>query len=476
MKNVLDLSLFQLVECIRSGELEREEVLEAYMGQIKRHDGTLRAYLTLNNNLATGNGELQGAPLAIKDNMCTKGLKTTCGSRILANYVPPYDATVVRKVMDAGAAVLGKTNMDEFAMGSSTENSANGPSRNPWGTDRVPGGSSGGSAVAVAAGEAVAALGSDTGGSVRCPASFCGVVGMKPTYGLVSRFGLVAYSNSLEQIGPLARDVRDCALLMNVIAGRDEHDGTSLDTAKENYLCCLERNVKNLRIGVPKEFFGEGTDECVKKEVWKSIGLLEGLGATWQDVELPSLECALSAYYLIAMSEASSNLARYDGIRYGCRQEDAGLEWTSSYSKTRGAGFGKEVKRRIILGTFALSAGYYEGYYLKALKARTLMREDFGRLFKRFDVLLGPTTPTTAFRLGERAEDPLAMYMTDIDTVPANLASIPAISVPCGFAGGLPVGLQIMGPPLSEGKILTVAKHVEEELGLDLRPPGLRRS
>jgi aspartyl-tRNA(Asn)/glutamyl-tRNA(Gln) amidotransferase subunit A len=318
---------------------------------------------------------------------------------------------------------------------------------------------------------AVAALGSDTGGSVRCPASFCGTVGLKTTYGLMSRYGLVAFANSLEQIGPLTRDVRDCALIMNVIAGYDEMDGTSLEAAKEDYMSYLEKDVKGLRVGVPMEFFGEGTDEAVKKEVWDCIHILEGMGATWEEAELPTLKYALPTYYLTAMSEASSNLARYDGIRYGVRTEDVGMDWSASYSKTRGAGFGSEVKRRIILGTFALSAGYYEGYYLKALKVRTLMRKDFERLFKKFDVLVGPTVPTPAFKIGERVDDPLAMYMTDIDTVAINLAGIPALSLPCGFARGLPVGLQIIAPPLGEGRIFMVAKRVEEELGLDLKPP-----
>lgn len=414
--------------------------------------------------------KLSGAPIAIKDNICTKGLRTTCGSKLLEDYIPPYDATVVSRLKEAGAVILGKTNMDEFAMGSSTENSAFFPSKNPWDRSRVPGGSSGGSAVAVAAREAAAALGSDTGGSVRCPASFCGIVGLKPTYGLVSRFGLVAFANSLEQIGPMTRDVRDCALMMNIIAGYDEMDGTSVNRPREDYLSYLDMDIRGVRIGVPKEFFGEGTEEGVAKEVWRSIHILESLGGEYNETTLPTLRYALPTYYLIAMSEASSNLARYDGIRYGVRAEDEGMDWSASYSRTRSP-FGMEVKRRIILGTFALSAGYYEGYYLKALKVRTLIRRDFERLFKEFDVVVGPTVPTTAFKLGEKVEDPLAMYMTDIDTVTINLAGIPAISVPCGFSNGLPVGLQIMAPPFMEGKLLTVAKRIEEELKLNLNPP-----
>lgn len=472
---IIDYSLFELVDAVKSGDVAKEEVFAAYRQQIADHDKALRAYLTLNEDMRTSaSGVLEGAPIAIKDAICTKGIKTTCASKILSNYVPPYDATVVKRLKDEGAVIAGKTNLDEFAMGSSTENSAVCPSRNPWDTARVPGGSSGGSAVAVAAREAVAALGSDTGGSVRCPSSFCGTVGLKPTYGLLSRYGLVAFANSLEQIGPITRDVRDCALMMNVMAGRDGFDETSLDAKKEDYLSYLDKDVKGMSIGVPKDFLAEGTEKGVSDEVWRCVSLLEKLGASWEEAELPTLKYSLPAYYLIAMSEASSNLARYDGIRYGSRQEDEGMDWSSSYSKTRGAGFGPEVKRRIILGTFALSAGYYEGYYLKALKVRTLIIKDFERLFKRYDVLVGPTMPTTAFKIGEKVEDPVAMYRSDIDTVPINLANIPALSLPCGFSGGLPVGLQIMGPPLSEGRIFTVAQRLEDELGLDLRPPLVR--
>ncbi|MEM4643753.1 MAG: Asp-tRNA(Asn)/Glu-tRNA(Gln) amidotransferase subunit GatA [Candidatus Methanomethylicaceae archaeon] len=466
-----ELTLFELSESLRSGELTWEDAVEAYCEQIKRYDDDLNAYITVNGVEQKPVGEkLSGAPIAIKDNICTKGLRTTCGSKLLEDYIPPYDATVVRRLKEAGAVILGKTNMDEFAMGSSTENSAFFPSKNPWDRSRVPGGSSGGSAVAVAAREAAAALGSDTGGSVRCPASFCGIVGLKPTYGLVSRFGLVAFANSLEQIGPMTRDVRDCALMMNIIAGYDEMDGTSVNRPCEDYLSYLDMDIRGIRIGVPKEFFGEGTEEGVAKEVWRSIHILESLGGEYNETTLPTLRYALPTYYLIAMSEASSNLARYDGIRYGVRAEDEGMDWSASYSRTRSL-FGMEVKRRIILGTFALSAGYYEGYYLKALKVRTLIRRDFERLFKEFDVVVGPTVPTTAFKLGEKVEDPLAMYMTDIDTVTINLAGIPAISVPCGFSNGLPVGLQIMAPPFMEGKLLTVAKRIEEELKLNLNPP-----
>jgi len=472
MREILEMTLFQLVQAIKGETVSKEDVFGAYMKNISEKDGDFKAYLTVNDKFAEVNGgALEGAPIAIKDNICTKGLRTTCASKILDNYIPPYDATVVVRIKQAGGQITGKANMDEFAMGSSTENSGYFPSRNPWDKSRVPGGSSGGSAVAVAAREAVASLGSDTGGSVRCPASFCGVVGLKTTYGLMSRFGLIAFANSLEQIGPLTRDVRDCALMMNVVGGHDERDGTSLNVKKEDYLSYLGRDVKGMKFGVPREFIGEGTNEGVKKAVWHCVHLLEGYGAKWDEVELPSVKYALPAYYLIAMSEASSNLARFDGIRYGIREEDEGLDWSTSYSKTRGKGFGKEVKRRIILGTFALSSGYYEAYYLKALKVRTLIKKEFEMLFKKYDALLGPTMPGPAFKLGEKVDDPLAMYITDIDTVSINLAGIPALSLPCGFEQGLPLGLQIMAPHLCEGRIFTIANKIEEGLRLDLRPP-----
>lgn len=468
---IVDFTLFELINAIKNDNLSWEDVIDCYISRIKKIDDDLKAYITINENIESVNlnSPLAGAPLAIKDNICTKGLRTTCGSKILENYIPPYDATVVARLKEAGAVILGKTNLDEFSMGSSTENSAFFPSRNPWDKSRVPGGSSGGSAVAVAAREAIAALGSDTGGSIRCPASFCGIVGLKPTYGLVSRFGLIAFANSLEQIGPMTRDVRDCALLMNIIAGYDELDGTSINKENENYLTYLNKEVKNMKMGVIKELFGEGTEEGVIKEVWNAIHTLENLGMEYREVSLPTIKYALPAYYLIAMSEASSNLARYDGIRYGVRIDDEGLDWSKAYSKTRSL-FGKEVKRRILLGTFALSAGYYEDYYLKALKVRTLVKRDFERLFKEFDVLVGPTMPTVAFKIGEKMKDPLEMYMIDIDTVPVNLAGLPAISIPCGFSQGLPVGFQIIGPPLMEGKLITVAKKLEEELNLNLSP------
>jgi len=465
---ILDLTLFELINSIENGDVIWEDVIDAYFERIKRYDEEVRAYITINEKIKNekhNNGILKGIPIAIKDNICTKGLRTTCGSKILENYIPPYDATVIKKLKEAGAVIIGKTNMDEFAMGSSTENSAFFISKNPWDKTRVPGGSSGGSAIAVIMKEAVAALGSDTGGSIRCPASFCGIVGLKPTYGLVSRFGLIAFANSLEQIGPMTRDVRDCAFLLNIIAGYDEMDGTSINRPNEDYLKYLNKDIKGMRIGIPKEFFGEGTDENVIKEIWKSIHILENLGVKYEETNLPMVKYALPAYYLIAMSEASSNLARYDGIRYGVRIDEEGMDWSTAFSYNRKL-FGKEVKRRIILGAFALSAGFYEEYYVKALKIRTLIRRDFERAFKEFDVLITPTMPITAFKIGEKIHDPLAMYMIDIDTIPVNLAGLPAISIPCGFSNGLPVGLQIIAPPLMEGKIFSIAKKLEEELNL----------
>ncbi len=420
-------------------------------------------------------GRLAGVAVAVKDNICTRGVRTTCSSRMLEDFVPPYDATVVERLRAEDAVVVGKTNMDEFAMGSSTETSHFGPTRNPWDLSTVPGGSSGGSGAAVAAGEAVLALGSDTGGSVRCPASYCSAVGLKPTYGLVSRYGLIAYANSLEQISPLARDVYDCALLLGVIAAHDPRDTTSLKAPSADYMGSLEGGVEGLRVGVPREFFGEGTDEEVGKCVWEAVHRLEGLGASHGEVSLPSLEYALPAYYLIAMSEASSNLARYDGLRYGCRVGRDGGDWSAVYSRDRRVGFGDEVRRRIILGTYALSAGYYNRYYLKALRVRTLIRRDFERAFKDFDVLVGPTMPTPPFKTGEKIQDPLALYMCDVLTVPANLTGGPAISVPGGFTeGGLPIGVQIMAPPLREDLTLRVGHFLELNAPCRDRRPPLR--
>ena len=407
-----------------------------------------------------GSGRLAGVPIAIKECISTRGIETNCSSHILRGYIPPYDAHVIERLKAEGAIIMGKTNMDEFAMGTSTETSCFGPTKNPWDHARVPGGSSGGSAACVAGGEAPAALGSDTGGSVRCPASFCGIVGLKPTYGLVSRYGLVAYANSLEQIGPLTHTVEDTALLMEVISGHDGRDSTSAEGEHHDYLSGLKDGVAGMKIGIPREYFGEGVDQDVEKAVWNAVHTLEGLGATWQEVSLPHTRYALAAYYVVAMSEASSNLARFDGLRYGSRQgEDK--DWHTTFSEIRAKGFGREVKRRILLGTYALSAGYYGRYYLKALKVRTLIKQDFQRAFQDVDILASPTMPIPAFKIGERINDPLSLYMADVFTVPINLAGVPAISLPCGFAGRLPIGLQLMGPHFGEAALLRAAQAFE---------------
>jgi len=416
---------------------------------------------------ADADGPLADATVAVKDNISTEGVRTTCGSEMLADYVPPYSATVVDRLTDAGATVVGKTNMDEFGMGTTTETSAFGPTRNPVDTDRVPGGSSGGSAAAVAAGEADVALGSDTGGSVRCPAAFCGVVGIKPTYGLVSRYGLIAYANSLEQIGPIAGTVEEAAAALDVIAGDDPHDGTTRDLREvegadpdASYAAAADGDVAGLTIGVPTELF-EGADERVVETVEAAIADLEAQGAETTDISLPSVEHAVQAYYVIAMAEASSNLARFDGVRYGHRS-DADGNWNESFAETREEGFGAEVKRRILLGTYALSAGYHDKYYEKAQDARAWVRQDFEAAFDEVDVIASPTMPVLPFELGESLDDPLRMYLADANTTPANLANLPAISVPAGEADGLPVGLQLVGPKFGEETIVRAASAVED--------------
>ncbi len=414
-------------------------------------------------------GPLAGVPIAIKDNISTIGIQTTCASKILGGYVPPYDAHVIERLKAAGAIIVGKVNMDEFAMGTSTETSHYGPTLNPWNTGTVPGGSSGGSAATVAAGEVPLALGSDTGGSVRCPASFCGVVGLKPTYGVISRYGLISYANSLEQIGPIASNVEDMTLLFNVIAGNDRRDSTSV-IYKSDYTKALKDDVKSLTIGVPKEYFGEGIDPAVEKSVWDGVHKLEDLGASWQEVEMPHTKYALAAYYVIAMSEASSNLARFDGMRYGLRLEKD-HDWHTTYSEIRAQGFGEEVKRRILLGTYALSAGYMDKYYIKALKVRTLIRQDFERALEGADVLLAPTMPTPAFKLGEKISNPLTLYMADVNTVPINLAGVPSVSLPCGFSNGLPIGLQIIGRPFDEERVIRTAYTFEQNTNFHTKAP-----
>ncbi|BAU44543.1 Asp-tRNA(Asn)/Glu-tRNA(Gln) amidotransferase subunit GatA [Leptolyngbya sp. O-77] len=410
-------------------------------------------------------GLLAGIPIGIKDNLCTKGIRTTCGSRILENFVPPYESTVTQRLFDAGAVMVGKTNMDEFAMGSSTETSAYQVTANPWDLERVPGGSSGGSAAAVAAGQCVVALGSDTGGSIRQPASLCGVVGMKPTYGLVSRYGLVAYASSLDQIGPFARTVEDAAILLGAIAGYDPQDSTSLKVEIPDYAAALKPDFKprgKLRIGVIQETFGEGLDSTVEAAVTKAVETLQALGAEIQVINCPKFRYGLPTYYIIAPSEASANLARYDGVKYGFRADDP-ENLLDMYAKTRAKGFGAEVKRRIMIGTYALSAGYYDAYYLKAQKVRTLIKQDFEIAFQKVDVLVCPTSPTTAFKAGEKTDDPLSMYLSDLMTIPVNLAGLPALSLPCGFdEQGLPIGLQMIGNVLREDLLLSVAHAYEQ--------------
>jgi len=478
MPKLEELPAVELSSRIRRGEIKAEEYVHKVLDRIRKVERKIHAYITvmdeealkkageIDRKVRSGSnvGRLCGVAVAVKDNLCTEGVRTTCCSRMLENFIPPYDAAVVERIRQEDAVLVGKTNMDEFAMGSSTEYSYFKPTRNPWNLDRVPGGSSGGSAAAVAAGEAALALGSDTGGSIRCPASFCSVVGLKPTYGLVSRYGLVAYANSLEQIGPFAESVEDCALLLSCVAGHDPNDSTSLNKPKEDYVSFLQNDVRGLRIGVPKQFFGDGTDRTVDRAVWNAVKRLEQLGATYEEISLKSLDYALAAYYIVAMSEASSNLARYDGLRYGLRKPDRSRDWSAAFSENRSAGFGAEVKRRIILGTYALSAGYYSQYYLKAQQIRTLIRRDFDEAFKRFDVVAGPTMPILPFKIGEKIRDPLEMYMCDVDTVPANLAGLPALSVPCGFHNGLPIGLQLMAAPSREDLLLRVGYTYEQNM------------
>ncbi|MEH1820507.1 MAG: Asp-tRNA(Asn)/Glu-tRNA(Gln) amidotransferase subunit GatA [Nostoc sp.] len=421
-------------------------------------------------------GLLAGIPIGIKDNMCTKGVPTTCASRILENFVPPYESTATQKLADIGAVMVGKTNLDEFAMGSSTENSAYQVTANPWDLSRIPGGSSGGSAAAVSSQECVVALGSDTGGSIRQPASFCGVVGMKPTYGLVSRYGLVAYASSLDQIGPFANTVEDAAILLSAIAGYDPKDSTSLKVAIPNYAANLKPDFKprgQLRIGVIKETFGEGLDPVVEQAVTKAVDQLQSLGAEIHIISCPRFRYGLPTYYIIAPSEASANLARYDGVKYGYRAPDAD-NLLSMYTRTRAAGFGTEVKRRIMIGTYALSAGYYDAYYLKAQKVRTLIKQDFEKAFQTVDVLVCPTSPTTAFKAGEKTTDPLSMYLTDLMTIPVNLAGLPSLSLPCGFDDqGLPIGLQLIGNVLREDQLFQVAYAYEQSTTWHLRKPQI---
>ena len=498
-----DLAYLSIAEARRrldSREIGSVELTRACLERIEQVEDRVKAFVTLtpeaalrqaeeaDRRIAAGDaGPVTGIPMQIKDVMCTRGIRTTCSSRMLENFVPPYTATAAAKLLDGGAVLLGKGNMDEFAMGSSTENSAFFPTHNPWDLDRVPGGSSGGGAAAVAAGEAVFALGSDTGGSIRQPASFCGVVGLKPTYGLVSRYGLVAFASSLDQIGPLTRNVADCALALTAIAGHDARDSTSLQLPGKDYAAALDRDPDlsrfhqrgeetRLRLGVPQEYFFDEMEEGTRRAVETAIQTLEGLGASVRPVSLPTTEYALACYYIIAPSECSANLARYDGVKYGYsfRGEGpaAGDMW-DDMEKTRQRGFGPEVRRRIMLGAYALSAGYYDAYYAKAQQARSLIRQDFARVFRQVDALVAPVSPTVAFRLGEKTGDPVQMYRSDVCTLPPNIAGLPCMSVPCGFDEGLPVGLQIIGPPLSEEVILKVGHAYQQATDWSAAVPHL---
>ena len=482
-----ELTITQARQLLRSGDISSVELTQACLDRIRAVDHRVRAYLTVTDELSLIQAReadhqrregkdtpLLGIPLSIKDVICMQGAPTTCGSRMLESFIPPYDATVVKLLRRAGAIILGKTNMDEFAMGSSTENSAFGATHNPWDLARVPGGSSGGSAAAVAADECLGSLGSDTGGSIRQPASLCGIVGVKPSYGRVSRYGLVAFASSLDQIGPLTKDVRDGALLLQVIAGHDEHESTSMPSEVPDYAAALERvdGLSGLRIGVPREYFIEGMQPEVEKAVQVAITVLNHLGAEVIEMSLPHTEYALPVYYLIAPAEASANLARYDGVRYGFRRQEA-EDWGEVYRHSRRYGLGTEVKRRIMLGAYALSAGYYDAYYLKAQQVRTLIKEDFDHAFEKVDLLAAPVSPTVAFRIGGKVDDPLQMYLSDVFTLSMNLAGNCGVSIPCGFAEGLPIGLQLMGATFNETQLLRVAYSYEQATEWHKRKPVL---
>lgn len=480
-------SIRELHQQLIQKERSAVEIAQEALDRIQMLEPKLHSFLQITSELALQQakqidakiaagedlGLLAGIPIGIKDNICTKGVPTTCASRILENFVPPYESTVTQKLMAAGAVMVGKTNLDEFAMGGSTENSAFQSTANPWDTSRVPGGSSGGSAAAVSSGECAIALGSDTGGSIRQPASFCGIVGMKPTYGLVSRYGLVAFASSLDQIGPFARSVEDAAILLGAIAGHDPMDSTSLKVDVPDYTQFLKPDLKGKKVGVITETFGEGLDPDVEKAVRQAIQQLKDLGAEIREISCPRFRYGIAAYYIIAPSEASANLARYDGVKYGKRVEDA-ENLMEMYTRTRAEGFGPEVKRRIMIGTYALSAGYYDAYYLKAQKVRTLIKQDFESAFADVDVLVSPTAPTPAFKAGDKSTDPLSMYLIDLMTIPVNLAGLPGISVPCGFSqDGLPIGLQIVGNALREDQVFQVAYAYEQATAWHTRSPKL---
>jgi aspartyl-tRNA(Asn)/glutamyl-tRNA(Gln) amidotransferase subunit A len=468
------LTIRELKERLKKREISAKELTLEFFKRIEQVDKDIRSFITITKDDALKQAEdadkkitagedllLLGIPLAIKDLICTRGVRTTCGSKILSSYIPPYDASVIKKLRESGAILLGKLNMDEFAMGSSTETSHFGVTRNPWNLEAIPGGSSGGSAAAVAADECAGSLGSDTGGSIRQPAAMCGIAGLKPTYGRVSRFGLVAFASSLDQIGTMTKDVADTALLMNVISGRDPLDSTSADVPVPDFTKSLQNNIKGLKVGIPKEYFVEGMDGEVEKSVRDAVELFKNLGAEIKEISLPHTDYAVSAYYVIAPAEASSNLARYDGVKYGYRTNNS-KNLLGMYKKTREEGFGQEVKRRIMLGTYALSSGYYDAYYLKAQKVRTLIKRDFDEAFKICDVLVTPTAPTPAFKIGEKFDNPIQMYLSDIFTISINLAGVPAMSIPCGFSKGLPIGLQIIGKHFDEETIIRAAYTFEQ--------------
>ena len=472
-------------ELLRSRQISSVELTEACLNRIDQVEEKVKSFVTITGELARdkaraadkiiaegAGSSLTGIPVVIKDVMCTKGVRTTCSSRMLENFIPPYNATVVEKLNNCGAVMIGKANMDEFAMGSSTENSAFFPTHNPWDLTRVPGGSSGGSAASVAADETIYSLGSDTGGSIRQPAALCSVTGLKPTYGRVSRYGLVAFASSLDQIGPLTKDVTDCALVMNAISGYDERDSTSVPEPVPDFTACLTGDIKGMKLGVPEEYFVEGIQPGVDSVIRAAISKFKELGASVEEVSLPHTGYALAVYYIIAPSEASANLARYDGVKYGLSHEEATGMW-ENMEKTRQYGFGPEVKRRIMLGTYALSAGYYDAYYLKAQKVRTLIRQEFDSVFEKIDALITPTSPTVPFKIGEKTDDPLQMYLSDVCTLPINIAGIPALSIPAGFSEGLPVGMQIIGKPFAEETIMKIGHAYQQVTDCHKHKPGL---
>lgn len=481
------LSISEAAAKLRAREISSRELTQAVLDRVSAIDDKVKAFMTItaeqalarademDKKIAAGEATspLAGIPINLKDVLLTKGIRTTCSAKMLENFVPTYDATVVKKLYEAGVVLVGKVNMDEFAMGSSTENSAFFTTRNPWDLETVPGGSSGGSSASVAAGMGFASLGSDTGGSIRQPASLTNTVGLKPTYGRVSRYGLVAFASSLDQIGPFTRDVRDCAIMLQTIAGHDPNDSTSINTPVPDYVGGLNPDViKGMRLALPKEYFVEGMEPGVEQAVREAVKKYEELGAHVDEVSMPHTKYALATYYIIAPSEASANLARYDGIKYGYSDKEADNMW-DGYFRTRAEGFGREVKRRIMIGTYALSSGYYDAFYLKAQKVRTLIKKDFDNVFEKFDAILSPTSPTVAFKIGEKAANPLAMYLSDVCTIPANMAGTPGISIPCGFSNDLPVGLQILGPALGEEKVLQVAYAYEQATAWHTRRPSI---